>query len=108
MRARTHGGYSCTSKFRKPFSHLASSANLIHELFAPVVSVNLTSATPVLIDDLPVYHILFDPISESISGLIDFGTGLGDPACDIAVQQLGNMEKDAAYANQLFHVKGCH
>jgi aminoglycoside phosphotransferase (APT) family kinase protein len=49
------------------------------------------SYTPVLIDgDKAVYHILFDPISQKISGLIDFGTaGLGDPACDIAVQ-LGN------------------
>jgi aminoglycoside phosphotransferase len=64
----------------------------IHELFAPLVSGELDlSYTPVLIDgDLAVYHILFDPMSESISGLIDFGTaGLGDPACDIAVQ-LGN------------------
>jgi aminoglycoside 2''-phosphotransferase len=64
----------------------------IHELFAPVITGELDlSYTPVLIDgDKPVYHILFDPISESISGLIDFGTaGLGDPACDIAVQ-LGN------------------
>jgi aminoglycoside phosphotransferase (APT) family kinase protein len=60
----------------------------IHELFAPVVTGELNlSYTPVLIDgDLAVYHILFDPLSESISGLIDFGTaGLGDPACDIAV-----------------------
>lgn len=64
----------------------------IHELFAPVVTGELDlSYTPVLIDgDLPVYHILFDPVTESISGMIDFGTaGLGDPACDIAVQ-LGN------------------
>lgn len=64
----------------------------IHEHFAPVITGELDlSYTPVLIDgDKPVYHILFDPISESISGLIDFGTaGLGDPACDIAVQ-LGN------------------
>ena len=61
----------------------------IHEHFAPVITGELDlSYTPVLIDgDKPVYHILFDPISESISGLIDFGTaGLGDPACDIAVQ----------------------
>lgn len=61
----------------------------IHELFAPVITGELDlSYTPVLIDgDKPVYHILFDPISESISGLIDFGTaGLGDAACDIAVQ----------------------
>jgi aminoglycoside phosphotransferase (APT) family kinase protein len=64
----------------------------IHELFAPVVKNELDlSYKPVLIDgDKSVYHILFDPITESISGLIDFGTaGLGDPACDIAVQ-LGN------------------
>ncbi|MFH7030329.1 MAG: phosphotransferase [Heteroscytonema crispum UTEX LB 1556] len=64
----------------------------IHELFAPVVTGELDlSYTPVLIDgDLPVYHILFNPVTESISGVIDFGTaGLGDPACDIAVQ-LGN------------------
>ncbi len=64
----------------------------IHELFAPVVKDELDlSYTPMLINgDLAVYHILFDPKSESISGLIDFGTaGLGDPACDIAVQ-IGN------------------
>ncbi|NMG19944.1 hypothetical protein DP116_10915 [Brasilonema bromeliae SPC951] len=64
----------------------------IHELFAPVITGELDlSYTPVLIDgDKAVYHILFDSVSESISGVIDFGTaGLGDPACDIAVQ-LGN------------------
>ncbi|WP_223280013.1 phosphotransferase [Nostoc sp. PA-18-2419] len=64
----------------------------IHELFAPVITGELDMTyTPVLIyGDKAVYHILFDPISDSISGLIDFGTaGLGDPACDIAVQ-LGN------------------
>ncbi|NEU75785.1 phosphotransferase [Hassallia byssoidea VB512170] len=64
----------------------------IHELFAPVVTGELDlSYTPVLIDgDLAVYHILFDPVTERISGMIDFGTsGLGDRACDIAVQ-LGN------------------
>ncbi len=60
----------------------------IHELFAPVVSgeLNLNYA-PVLINgDLANYHILFDQISESIAGVIDFGTaGIGDPACDLAV-----------------------
>ncbi|MBH8555658.1 phosphotransferase [Nostocaceae cyanobacterium CENA357] len=64
----------------------------IHELFRPVVSGELDlSYTPVLIHgDLPVYHILFNPESQSISGIIDFGVaGLGDPACDIATQ-LGN------------------
>ncbi|MBW4619114.1 MAG: aminoglycoside phosphotransferase family protein [Cyanosarcina radialis HA8281-LM2] len=60
----------------------------INELFAPLVAGELgLSYTPVLIHgDLAVYHILFDPISESLSGAIDFGTaGLGDPACDLAV-----------------------
>lgn len=60
----------------------------VHELFAPVVSGELNlNYTPVLINgDLATYHILFDPISESITGVIDFGTaGIGDPACDIAV-----------------------
>ncbi|NMG07468.1 hypothetical protein DP117_11480 [Brasilonema sp. UFV-L1] len=75
------------------FPHLwRHQQTFIHELFAPVVTGKLNlSYTPVLIDgDLSVYHILFDPFSESISGLIDFGTaGLGDPACDIAVL-LGN------------------
>lgn len=64
----------------------------VHELFAPVVTGELNlSYEPVLIHgDLAVYHILFDPVSETISGIIDFGTtGLGDPACDIAVL-LGN------------------
>lgn len=64
----------------------------VHELFTPVVTGELDlNYTPVLIDgDKAVYHILFDNETESISGLIDFGTaGLGDPACDIAVQ-LGN------------------
>ncbi|MDM9382641.1 phosphotransferase [Chlorogloeopsis sp. ULAP01] len=64
----------------------------IHELFAPVVSGELDlSYTPALIHgDLSVYHILFDPESQNISGILDFGVaGLGDPACDIATQ-LGN------------------
>lgn len=61
----------------------------IQELFAPVVSGELDfNYTPVLINgDLAVYHVLFDPVSENISGVIDFGVaGAGDPACDIAVQ----------------------
>ena len=47
--------------------------------------------TPVIIHgDLGVYHILFDPTTQSISRIIDFGTaGLGDPATDVAVL-LGN------------------
>jgi aminoglycoside 2''-phosphotransferase len=42
---------------------------------------------PVLIHaDMAVYHILHDPTSRQLSGILDFGTaGLGDPATDIAV-----------------------
>jgi aminoglycoside 2''-phosphotransferase len=64
----------------------------VRELFKPIVSGKLDlNYTPVLIHgDLPIYHILYDSESQSISGLIDFGVaGLGDPACDIATQ-LGN------------------
>ena len=64
----------------------------IHELFAPIASGELDlNYTPVLINgDLATYHILFDPISENIVGVIDFGTaGIGDPACDLAVA-IGN------------------
>lgn len=60
----------------------------IHELFSPIVSGELDlNYTPVLIHgDLAPYHILFEPLSESIAGVIDFGTsGIGDPACDLAV-----------------------
>ena len=60
----------------------------IHELFAPIVSGELNlNYTPALINgDLATHHILFDPASESITGVIDFGTaGIGDPACDLAV-----------------------
>lgn len=35
--------------------------------------------------DLAPYHILFDPGTQQISGLLDFGTaGVGDPAVDLA------------------------
>lgn len=75
------------------FPHLRRyQKTLINQLFAPVVSGELDlSYTPVLIHgDLPIYHILFDPVSQSITGIIDFGiAGLGDPACDVAVQ-IGN------------------
>ena len=60
----------------------------IREHFEPVLTGELDlNYTPVLIHgDLGIYHILFDPTTQSISGIIDFGTaGLGDPATDIAV-----------------------
>jgi aminoglycoside 2''-phosphotransferase len=56
--------------------------------FAPVLSGELNMTyDPVLIHaDMAVYHILHDPTSRQLSGILDFGTaGLGDPATDIAV-----------------------
>ena len=60
----------------------------IREHFKPVLTGELDlNYTPVLIHgDLGFYHILFDSTTQSISGIIDFGTaGLGDPVMDIAV-----------------------
>jgi aminoglycoside 2''-phosphotransferase len=54
--------------------------------FAPVLDGRLEmEVAPVPIHgDLAPYHILFDPESWRLSGVIDFGTaGLGDPADDI-------------------------
>jgi len=62
------------------------------DLFNPVRKGRLDLGyTPRLIHgDLGVYHVLFDPGAERLSGIIDFGTaGLGDPATDLAVL-LGN------------------
>jgi aminoglycoside 2''-phosphotransferase len=54
--------------------------------FAPVLDGRLemeVALIPVHVDLAP-YHILFDPESSRLSGVIDFGTaGLGDPADDI-------------------------
>ncbi|MEP7332641.1 MAG: phosphotransferase [Terracoccus sp.] len=75
------------------FPHLWTHQQVwVDELFAPLVSGQLDlSYTPTLVHgDLANYHILHDPERESLTGVIDFGVaGLGDPACDIAVQ-LGN------------------
>ncbi|HYI23783.1 MAG TPA: phosphotransferase [Thermomicrobiales bacterium] len=54
--------------------------------FAPVLSGEIEmEVAPVLIHgDLAPYHILVDPESSRLTGVIDFGTaGLGDPADDI-------------------------
>lgn len=58
------------------------------DLFDPILLGTLDlSPTPRLIHgDLGVYHVLFDPASRQLAGVIDFGTaGLGDPATDLAV-----------------------
>jgi len=61
----------------------------VAELFAPVLDgrLDMHEYDPVLIhDDLASYHILFDPTTKRINGLIDFGTAkLGDPASDFAL-----------------------
>jgi aminoglycoside 2''-phosphotransferase len=60
----------------------------IYDLYAPVLEdkVDLDSYTPRLIHrDLASYHILHNPQSGRLAGVIDFGmAGLGDPASDWA------------------------
>ena len=59
----------------------------VHHLFAPLVEDHsFINYTPVLINgDLGPYHILYEPTSCHITGIIDFGTaGRGDPATDLA------------------------
>jgi aminoglycoside 2''-phosphotransferase len=58
------------------------------DLFAPVVAgdLDLDQYTPALIhNDLASYHLLYDPASAQLTGVIDFGVaGEGDPAADYA------------------------
>jgi aminoglycoside 2''-phosphotransferase len=59
----------------------------VRDLFEPVLSGRLEmNVEPVLIHgDLAPYHILVDPNSPEITGVIDFGTaGMGDPAIDFS------------------------
>jgi aminoglycoside 2''-phosphotransferase len=56
--------------------------------FAPVRDGRLDLAhQPVLIHgDLAQYHILYDPATLDLAGILDFGTaGVGDPAVDFAI-----------------------
>ena len=60
----------------------------VESLFAPIVSGSLsTQFSPVLIHgDIAPYHILVDPETTKLTGVIDFGvSGLGDPAVDISL-----------------------
>lgn len=59
----------------------------IEDLFAPVLDGRLDMAyTPVLIhNDLAPYHLLADPVTGTLTGVLDFGeAGWGDPAADYA------------------------
>jgi aminoglycoside 2''-phosphotransferase len=56
------------------------------ELFRPAIdgSLDLTFAPLVIHGDLAPYHLCFDPGSQRLNGVIDFGNaGLGDPALDL-------------------------
>lgn len=72
------------------FPHLwAHQRTWVAELFAPILHGQLDlDYSPTLIHgDLAIYHIFHDPDRETLTGVIDFGVaGLGDPACDIAIQ----------------------
>ena len=59
----------------------------VEQLFAPLLTdPNFMDYEPVLMNgDLSPYHLLYDPETRRLSGVIDFGTvGLGDPAADFA------------------------
>jgi aminoglycoside 2''-phosphotransferase len=61
----------------------------IHQLFTPLLegTLDMMAFLPALVhDDLASYHILYDPTTCQLSGVIDFGVaGLGDPADDFAL-----------------------
>jgi aminoglycoside 2''-phosphotransferase len=72
------------------FPHLwADQHAYIEDLFAPVITGHLDMAAylPVLIhNDLASYHLLSDPQTGRLTGVLDFGeAGWGDPAADYAV-----------------------
>jgi aminoglycoside 2''-phosphotransferase len=59
----------------------------LDELFAPVVTeaITLDYRPSIVHADLASYHVLHDPQTGQLSGLIDFGVaGVGDPALDLA------------------------
>jgi aminoglycoside 2''-phosphotransferase len=72
----------------------------IEEHFEPVVTGALSlDHDPVLIHgDLAPYHILVDPLSGALTGVLDFGVaGLGDPAADFAALLIGYGEQFVSY-----------
>jgi aminoglycoside 2''-phosphotransferase len=72
------------------FSHLwAHQRTWVEELFEPILlgQLDLTYSPTLIHGDLAIYHVFHDPDRETLTGVIDFGVaGLGDPACDIAIQ----------------------
>ncbi len=59
----------------------------IEEIFHPLIGDNtfMDCREYLIHGDLRSYHILYDPDSRRITGIIDFGSaGLGDPAYDIS------------------------
>lgn len=61
---------------------------VIDSWFAPVQSGELRfEHDPVLVNgDVGASHVLVDPATEQLTGIIDFGTvGLGDPAVDLSI-----------------------
>lgn len=60
----------------------------VHRHFAPFLADHsMWDYEPCFINgDLGTYHLLFDRATNSLNGIIDFGTaGLGDPACDFSI-----------------------
>lgn len=57
----------------------------LDELFASIEEVSFTHAPSLIHGDLAPYHLLHDPESGRLTGVLDFGVaGLGDPATDLA------------------------
>ena len=59
----------------------------VHQHFAPLVANPqfMDAAHCMMNGDVTPYHLLLNPESKQLSGIIDFGTaGTGDPACDFA------------------------
>jgi aminoglycoside 2''-phosphotransferase len=57
----------------------------VHQHFAPLMADNtwLDYQPAFMNGDLASYHLLYQPETRRLNGVIDFGTaGLGDPACD--------------------------
>ena len=73
----------------KLFPHLmAFQKEWVHQHFAPVIeSPAFIACEQTFINgDLGPYHLLYNPETRRLNGIIDFGTaGMGDPANDFAV-----------------------
>lgn len=69
----------------------------IEEIFAAVESVSFAHSPCLIHGDLAPYHVLHDPQSGRLTGVLDFGVaGLGDPAVDLGCLLAGWGEKYTA------------